>query len=159
MAKMIRLVLAVSAETLAETIETLQGMESVSTVALIKSGDDITSGTIDTAADDDTEIDRKVRRANARQPRNGQTTTTRRGFGGRPKLYTPAATQAQITKALAALDGKSLTALMLKTIASKKTIDKSALRAVATKHGFNAESVDNVVWRQQKDGLVKSIEK
>lgn len=165
MAKMIRLVLAVAAETLADTIDELTAIVGVSAVTVLRAGD--ASDVLETSGDDadETPLDRSAKRANARRA-NGAATPIRavrsaapRGFGGRPKLYTPKATAAQIRKALDQLDGKSLSALMLKTIANKGTIDKATLRDVASKHGHNPESVDNVVWRAQKSGLVQSVEK
>lgn len=168
--KALRISIAVALDKVADVVDALEnlGVESITVGNGGTGGDEVAADDVETV---DTPIARSVRRANAgsddRGGRGGRARGTRkvaagnggRGFGGRPKLYTPNGSAIAVREALAKLASGSMSAVMLKTIAAKKNgVDKATLRKVATQAKLNPESVDNAVWTLQNRGLVKSID-
>lgn len=78
---------------------------------------------------------------------------------GKRVLYTPAVTARQIDAMLAKLDKGTMRAVMLSAVAKsgRDGIAKSDLRQIAERRKMNPESVDNVIWKLQTAGVIKSV--
>lgn len=176
MARMIRLVLAVAADKLADVLEYAttngHGYQLVPNGAFT----DGMNGT-DDAIDVDpiTEVEQAMTRRTARaagtrtaveQTRAALATppTVRRARinprPGRVVLYTPAGTQKQIAQTLESLRGQNtMRAFVYRAIAKSSDpvtnkIVRGKVANAAEKNGQSIESVDNVIWQLVNKGLV-----
>lgn len=163
MAKMVRLMVAVAADKLADAIDAFGSFGAVSIV----SGHDPIAST-DTA--DASEVEPALRRRTQRMaaggtaPRQRQQTSTpatvgRRSVNPRPGnvvLYTPVGTAKQIAATLASLTPGSMSAAVLSDIAKHPGTTNREVRERlakwAAKHSLSVESVDNVIWQHVNRG-------
>lgn len=169
-AQMIRMLVSVP---MAELQAALAAFTAIGvTATLLASADDVSAlaatGVDTDNTDEETPVDRAMRRANTRSRARAtvaqvrtQVRTHRTGNGGgRRKLYATAATRAQINRALETAAKGSLQAFVLRYVVAHPNTTKRAIVDAASKAGHNGESVDNVVWKFQtaKPALLKSID-
>lgn len=174
MARMIRLVLAVAADKLADVLEYAQ--TNGHHYQLVANGaftDGIADDATDNGIDPITEVDAAMRRrstraAGGRSAAPATNTATppavRRARinprPGRVVLYTPAGTQRQIAQTLESLRGQNtMKAFVYRAIAKSATpvtnkIVRGKVAKAADANGQSVESVDNVIWQLVNKGLV-----
>lgn len=151
MARKLSLTITTDAENAAAIMEAIESLDMATDIRLTSGKLTPSRGTDD---DDDEPEPVKVRQT-------VRAHVTRRAANsniGRRVVYTPAVTQRKIDAAMERLQPSSLSAFILKRFSrSSKPLTKRQLLDAAEKHGHNPESVDNVVWRFQKDGVIKSV--
>lgn len=176
MARMVRLVLAVAAEQLADVLDyaTANGhpFQLVPAGAFtdgLNGADDVIDSAV--GVDPITEVDAAMTRRSARAA-GGRSApaipptppAVRRARinprPGRVVLYTPAGTQRQIAQTLESLKGQStMKAFVYRAIAKSNApvtnkIVRGKVAKAADANGQSVESVDNVIWQLVNQGLV-----
>lgn len=171
MAKMIRIVLAVAAEKLADVLEFADKSQlhwqlvPNGAVAADETADDAGDG-IEAPSEVDAAMQRRSARSAAAQPATPAPVATPRRASlnprpGRVVLYTPAGTQKQIAKALDDLRGQNtMRAFVYRAIAKAgepvtNKIVRAKVAKAAEKHGVSVESVDNVIWQMVNKGQIE----
>lgn len=156
MAKMVRLILSVAADKVAETLELLA---DVSDDIRMQRSD--ATDTTDDGEDEEPIVNvrkRDVRRVNVAPVTNGRQPAPRTRMAGKV-IYTPVGTAKQIAKTLDSLRGQStMRALVLRDLAkhpgsSNKEV-RGRVESSAKKAGLSVESVDNVIWQMVNKGLI-----
>lgn len=163
MAKLVRLMVAVAAEKLADVIESITA--DGGTVALAGTSgaadDEMDAGEVPAALvrGSKRRITRLAQAAEvpAPSPANGVRRSINPRPGGRV-IYTPVGTQKQITAMLAGLQSGTMTAAVLTDIAKHPGTSNADVRKRlapwAKKNGLSVESVDNVIWSQVNKGRI-----
>lgn len=159
MARLIRLIVAVAAENLADIVDHLT--EAGATVTMSGNVADMASAMTgaDVDADTETRISRKVRARAAVDVEPVKRARRANPNAGKTVLYTPAGTKMQIAKTLANLRGGTMAAFVYSDLmahpGSRNAEVRERLSKKAAKAGLSVESVDNVIWQQVNKGLLK----
>lgn len=162
MARIIRLTLAVAAEKLADMVDAARELGAA------VSFDDNSPIAVDAADDDENDTEtriagkvrgRRTAPAPAATPKRVVRQARPNNGAGKVVTYTPAGTAAQIRKTLESLRGGTMTAFVFDDLAkhpgSRNAEVRERLAKKAAKAGLSVESVDNVIWKLTKDGLVE----
>lgn len=153
MAKMVRLIVRVTAAKVADALDVLA---DVADSIKVENASTATPDDADDSTDDaDDVVERKVRTANA----GGSTRKRSTRLPGRV-IYTPAGTQKQITRLLDSLRGQNtMRAFVLRDLVkhpgSTNRDVRSRIEPAAKKAGLSIESVDNVIWQMVNKGQIE----
>lgn len=165
MAKLLRIVVRVSADKIADALDVLADIATGKVSVTSDDGpDDNGDGPRSTEldnGDDDTPVRRP---RDVRQLKADRTAVAQRSTAGRTRLagkviYTPVGTKRAIDKMMAELTGvKTMKALVLRDLATHPGSSNKEVREriakPAQKYGLSIESVDNVIWQLVNKGTI-----